>query len=66
MLKALHQENVDYLLIGGYALFTLGYQRGTTGIDVLMRPTREQGERAQRALLSLPDKVAKYLNPIGS
>jgi hypothetical protein len=63
LLNALHQEHVDYLLIGGYALYTLGYQRGTTDIDVLMRPTREQGERAQRALLLLPDKAAKDLDP---
>jgi hypothetical protein len=63
LLKALHQEKVDYLLIGGYALYTLGYQRGTTDIDVLMRPTREQGERAQRALLLLPDQAAKDLDP---
>ncbi len=63
LLQALHLEKVDYLLIGGYALYTLGYQRGTTDIDVLMRPTREQGERAQRALLLLPDKVAKDLDP---
>jgi predicted nucleotidyltransferase len=63
LLTALHQEHVDYLLIGGYALYTLGYQRGTTDIDLLMRPTREQGERAQRALLLLPDKVAKDLDP---
>ena len=63
LLKALQQENVDYLLIGGYALYTLGYQRGTNDIDVLMRPTRERGERAQRALLLLPDRAAKDLNP---
>lgn len=63
LLKALHRENVDYLLIGGYALYTLGYQRGTTDIDVLLRPTREQGERAQRALLLLPDQAAKDLDP---
>ena len=63
LLKALELEKVDYLLIGGYALYTLGYQRGTTDIDVLMRPTREQGERAQRALLLLPDKAAKDLDP---
>jgi hypothetical protein len=63
LLRALAQEKVDYLLIGGYALYTLGYQRGTTDIDVLMRPTREQGERAQRALLLLPDRAARDLNP---
>ena len=63
LLKALELEKVDYLLIGGYALYALGYQRGTTDIDVLMRPTREQGERAQRALLLLPGKVGEKFGP---
>lgn len=43
VLRALQQENVDYLLIGGFALWTLGYQRATTDIDILLRPTLEQG-----------------------
>jgi hypothetical protein len=54
---------VDYVLIGGYALYALGYQRATTDIDLLVRPTLEQGERAQRAMLTLPDKVAMQLDP---
>ena len=75
LLKALELEKVDYLLIGGYALYTLGYQRGTTDIDVLMRPTREQGERAQRAsranahnapCCSCPTKWRRIWIPIGS
>jgi hypothetical protein len=32
LLLALEREKVDYLLIGGYALFALGYQRGTTDL----------------------------------
>jgi hypothetical protein len=35
----------------------LGYQRATTDIDLLLPPTREQGERVRRALLTLPDRV---------
>ena len=57
LLRALDSHNVDYLLIGGYALYTLGYQRGTTDIDVILRPTEEQGERVKQALLLLPDRV---------
>jgi len=57
LLRALNEHGVGYLLIGGYALYALGYQRGTTDIDVVLRPTREQGERVKRALLLLPDKV---------
>ena len=63
LLRALNEHGVDYLLIGGYALYALGYQRGTTDIDVVLRPTREQGERVKRALLLLPDKVSEELMP---
>jgi predicted nucleotidyltransferase len=63
LLRALNEHGVDYLLIGGYALYALGYQRGTTDIDLLLRPTREQGERVKQALLLLPDKVSEDLVP---
>ncbi len=63
LLGALQEEGVDYVLIGGYALYALGYERGTTDIDLLLRPTREQGERTRRALLRLPDQVASELDP---
>ena len=63
LLNALNAHGVDYLLIGGYALYALGYQRGTTDIDIVVRPTRDQGERVKRALLLLPDKVSEQLRP---
>ncbi|MSQ53209.1 MAG: hypothetical protein EXR28_15130 [Betaproteobacteria bacterium] len=63
LLSALNQHGVDYLLIGGYALYALGYQRGTTDIDIILRPTTEQGEKVRKALLLLPDQVAKDLSP---
>ena len=63
LLRALNDHRVDYLLIGGYALYALGYQRGTVDIDVVLRPTRDEGEKVKRALLLLPDGVAKDLDP---
>ena len=63
LLAALAQEGVDYVLIGGYALYALGYQRATTDIDLLLQPTTEQGQRARRALMTLPDGVAAALDP---
>lgn len=63
LIKALNDHAVDYFLIGGYALYALGYQRGTTDIDIVLRPTLEQGERVRRALLVLPDKAAEELLP---
>jgi predicted nucleotidyltransferase len=63
LLRALNDNGVDYLLIGGYALYALGYERGTTDIDLVLPSTREQGERVKRALLLLPDGAAKDLDP---
>lgn len=63
LLVALNDEGVEYVLIGGYALYALGYERGTTDIDLLLRATRDQGERTRRALLRLPDQVARQLDP---
>ena len=63
LLKAMHREGADYLLIGGYALFALGYQRATTDIDLLLPRSAAGGERVKRALLVLPDQVAKELDP---
>lgn len=63
LLRSLNEQEVDYLLIGGYALYALGYQRGTVDIDIVLPPTLEQGARAKRALLLLPDGVARDLDP---
>jgi len=63
LLKALHAEDADYLLIGGYALNALGYQRATTDIDLLLPRSAVTGARVKRALLGLPDGVARDLDP---
>lgn len=63
LLRALDEHGVDYVLIGGFALYALGYQRGTVDIDLVLRPTREQGEKTKRALSVLPDGVANDLDP---
>lgn len=63
LLTALNTHGVDYLLIGGYALYALGYQRGTVDIDIVLKPTLEQGQKVKQALLLLPDGVAKDIDP---
>lgn len=63
LLRALDEHGVDYVLIGGYALYALGYQRGTVDIDLMLRATREQGEKTKRALSVLPDGVADEIDP---
>jgi len=63
LIQSLNQHGVDYLLIGGYALFVHGYHRATTDIDVLVPATQEAGEKIKAALMVLPDQVAKDLEP---
>lgn len=61
--NSLNQQGVEYLLIGGYALFVHGYHRATIDIDVLVPATRESGEKVKAALMVLPDQAARELDP---
>lgn len=63
LIRALNAQCVDYLLIGGYALFAHGYHRATTDIDVLVPATQESGQKIREALMVLPDQAAKELDP---
>lgn len=63
LIGSLNQQGVDYLLIGGYALFAHGYHRSTTDIDVLVPATLEAGEKVKKALMVLPDQAAKDIDP---
>ena len=63
LIGSLNKQNADYLLIGGYALFAHGYHRATTDIDVLVPATKLAGLKVKEALMILPDKAAKDIDP---
>jgi predicted nucleotidyltransferase len=63
LLRSLNAHGVEYLLIGGYALAAHGYQRATTDIDIMVAATLLAGQRVKEALMVLPDKAAKDLEP---
>ena len=63
LISALNKYQVDYLLIGGYALFAHGYHRATTDIHLLVPATRDSGERIKQALMILPDQAARDIDP---
>ena len=44
------EEGVEYVLIGGQAVRLNGFVRATEDVDVLVRASRENGERVKRAL----------------
>ena len=50
LLARFREQNVDYVLIGGQAVRLNGYLRATEDIDVLIKATRENGEKIIRAL----------------
>jgi hypothetical protein len=63
LISSLNENNVDYLLIGGDALFAYGYHRATADIGLLVPATREAGENTRQALMVLPDQAAKEIDP---
>lgn len=63
LIQTLNQSNADYLLIGGYALFAHGYHRATTDIDLLVPANLVAGRKIREALLLLPDKAARDIDP---
>ena len=50
LLGRFHQEGVEYVLVGGQAVRLNGYVRTTEDIDVLVKASRDNGERIIRAL----------------
>jgi hypothetical protein len=46
-------HDVDFVLIGGHAVVFYGVRRTTADIDILVRPTLENGERILKAFKSL-------------
>jgi len=54
LLARFADEGVEYVLVGGQAVRLNGYLRATEDIDVLVQPTRDNGEKIIRAMDFLP------------
>ena len=50
LLARFHDENVQYLLVGGHAVRLNGFLRATEDIDILLPSSLENGRRVIRAL----------------
>lgn len=50
LLSRLGEEGVEYVLVGGQAVRLNGFLRATEDVDILLKPSRENGERVKRAL----------------
>lgn len=51
ILSALHAENVEFLVVGSYAVAVHGRARATEDLDIWVRPSASNSERVMRALL---------------
>ncbi len=51
VIKALNDEEVDYILIGGYAVVLHGFTRATQDIDLFINPTEENVRKLKSALI---------------
>jgi hypothetical protein len=51
-IRALNEQSVEYLLVGGYAAGVYGHVRATSDIDFFYRATAENVERLVRALVA--------------
>jgi len=61
LLAGFKREGVEYVLIGGQAVRLNGFLRATEDVDVLVRATRDNGERIKRAMGFL--ESARELDP---
>lgn len=53
LLRALNDEKVEYVVVGGVAVNLQGVVRATQDIDLFVRPVAENLERLKRALRSI-------------
>ncbi len=63
LIRSLNKKKVDYLLIGGFALYAHGYDRATIDIDIVVPKKAGTGEQLKSALIALPDQAAKDIDP---
>jgi predicted nucleotidyltransferase len=59
--QLLNDSNVEYALVGGYAIAAHGFNRFSEDIDILVNPSAENSQRWIVALSELPDQVAREL-----
>ena len=50
LLRLFRAEDVEYVVVGGYAVIAHGFPRTTGDLDVLVRPTPANARRVVRAL----------------
>jgi len=63
LIASLNAHGAQYILIGGYALYAHGIHRATEDIDLLVPANRKAAKPIIQALMMLPDKTAREIEP---
>jgi len=63
VIRSLNENGADYILIGGYALYSHGYHRATEDIDLLVPADSTASMAIINALLVLKDRESANLDP---
>ncbi len=58
MLSCLKEEEVDFIIVGAYALAAHGFPRATGDIDIWVRNSFENAQRIMRALMNFGAPVS--------
>ena len=61
LVRFLTEADVEYALVGGYAIAAHGFNRFTEDIDILVNPSAANARRWIAALSRLPDGAAREL-----
>ena len=63
VIRSLNEKGAEYILIGGYALFSHGYHRATEDIDLLIPNNKASSSAIIDSLTVLSDKESTNLKP---
>jgi hypothetical protein len=61
--RELNARGAEYLVVGGFAMRAVGYDRRTMDVDLLIATSLENEARVLEALRCLPDGVAEQVAP---
>ena len=60
-LTLLNKNNVEYLVVGGYAVGTYGYPRATGDLDVWLNPVKENYPKIKNAVVAFGFPASGFL-----
>ena len=64
LFRVMAEYGVDYLVVGGFAVYAHGYLRGTADLDIVPRPDLANLSRLGEALVSVGARVYKTAAPV--